>query len=160
MNVTEAVDSLSAMFHLCAQLTHPHLPVAYLHITLRNPPLHLFAFLVGNRITWSSLWNMASNWGKSVVLFFSIKHIMLKSFKMDQNWIVCCDFFCLKVWFSTWISNFRKIHIFSSPYKHVTTCPRRTLATHSRRTRSIACLLILTTLSNKLFELWGQKTTF
>lgn len=42
MNVTEAVDSLSAMFHPSAQLTQPHLPVTYLHITLRSSFLHSF----------------------------------------------------------------------------------------------------------------------
>lgn len=41
MNVTEAVDSLSAMFHPSAQLTQPHLPVTYLHITLKSSFLHL-----------------------------------------------------------------------------------------------------------------------
>lgn len=41
MNVTEAVDSLSAMFHPSAQLTQPHFPVTYLRVTLKSSFLHL-----------------------------------------------------------------------------------------------------------------------
>lgn len=38
MNVTEAVDSLSAMFHPSAQLTQPHLPVT-------KPSYHIEEFI-------------------------------------------------------------------------------------------------------------------
>lgn len=59
MNVTEAVDSLSAMFHPGEQLTQPLLPVSYLHITT----LCLYRSRCGNRIAWSSLCKVTSLWG-------------------------------------------------------------------------------------------------
>lgn len=73
---------------------------------------------------------------------------------MDHNLILCCDSIYLYVF--TWVSHFETS---PSPYKHATTCPRCTLATHSRHTPSLAHLLILTPVSesNKLLQLWRQK---
>lgn len=50
MNVTEAVDSLSAMFHPSAQLTQPHLPSYQEFISA-----FVCILIFGNRITRSSL---------------------------------------------------------------------------------------------------------
>lgn len=91
MNVTEAVDSLSAMFQPSAQLN-----LTSFHITLESQFLHLTHLLFREQELREAphFTKLHIHTGKSIqVLLSSNKQHKLESFKVDQNSILSCDLF-------------------------------------------------------------------
>ena len=148
MNVTEAVDSLSAMFHPSAQVTQPHLPSYH---------VQEFSSAICSHRCWKPdapflKWLRFRGDTHISITCFNQTHT-LKSFKTDHNLSAVISLI-------SWISNFRTSSFSPSPYKHVTTCPRRTLATHSRHNMFTCTSVDFDSEPNKLLQLWRQTTTF
>lgn len=91
MNVTEAVDSLSAMFQPSEQLTQSRFPVTHLHITF----LHLFASFLATELPGALSATWLQFWRKTVkVLRFS---------NPLQNWNLHNELKCLLWFFSSFL---------------------------------------------------------
>lgn len=143
MNVTEAVDSPSAMFPpQCTTRTASTCSLSFhVQVILHSP--------------WPEVVVNCRVRGNLFKVFFQLDNglPLWQWFMIDFSPIVFC-FFPSN---DSHKSDFRNSLFSPSPYKHAAACSRRTLAAHSRRTCSLAHLLILT---EKLFELWWQKTTY
>lgn len=88
----------------------------------------------------------------SITEYYFSNHTQTKILESGLRFISLLSLFFFFFW-----KSFRSSSFSPSPYKHATTCSRRTLATHIRHTHSPAHLLIST---KKLLELEWHKTTF
>lgn len=140
MNVTEAVDSLSAMFPPPSAQTHTaSLTFFFFFFFLRSPSYHVGRVLISAEITPKKFQSGGEKKKKICTsVIFLIKLISLKIPRNRSQLNVCCDLFS----FSSFLFFFHFSHgyriFLATPYfhhhltEHVATCPRSTLATHGR----------------------------